>query len=105
MYRAVTIVKIFTHNTMKIQNNKHRNNQMTISGLDEERLWEKIPNNNLPLPLIRILTPHLYETVEENLRVCHDLDPRSYLQGQDHSAHISKILVQVVTSCCQVGSG
>ena len=28
-------------------------------------------------------------------RVCHDLDSRSYLQGQGHSAHILKILVRV----------
>ena len=38
-------------------------------------------------------------------RVCHDLGPRSYLQGQGHSAHIPKICVRVITPNCQVGSG
>ena len=38
-------------------------------------------------------------------RVCHDLDPRTYLQGEDDSAHILKICVWAVTSHCQVWSG
>ena len=37
-------------------------------------------------------------------RVCHDLDPRSYLQGQGHSAHIPQIRVQAITSHWYVGS-
>ena len=31
-----------------------------------------------------------------NWKVCHDLNPRSYLQGQGHSAHIPKIRVRAV---------
>ena len=37
-------------------------------------------------------------------RLCHDLDSRSYLQGQGHSAHIPKIRVRAVTPHCHVGS-
>ena len=29
--------------------------------------------------------------------MCYDLDPRSYLQGQGHSAHIPEIGVRVIT--------
>ena len=36
-------------------------------------------------------------------RVCHDLDPRSYLQGQCHSAHIPEIRVRAITPQCHVG--
>ena len=38
-------------------------------------------------------------------RVCHYLDPRSYLQGQGHRVHIPKICVQAITPHCLVGSG
>ena len=38
-------------------------------------------------------------------RVCHDLYPRSYLQGKDHSAHIPQICVQSLTPHCHAGSG
>ena len=34
---------------------------------------------------------------------CHDLDTRSYLQGQFHSAHNAKILFRAITSYCHVG--
>ena len=37
-------------------------------------------------------------------RVCHKLDPMSYLQGQGHSAHMPKICVRAITPHCQVGS-
>ena len=46
-----------------------------------------------------------YTIVLHDLRVCHDLDRRSYLQGQGHSAHIPKICVRAITAHCQVGSG
>ena len=42
--------------------------------------------------------------VVQDLRVCHDLDPRWYLQGQGHSAHIPKIRVRAITPHCHVGS-
>ena len=43
-------------------------------------------------------------------RVCHDLDPRSYLRGQGHTAaiiseHILEIRVRAITPHCHVGSG
>ena len=50
----------------------------------------------------------LYFTiVVHDPRVCHDLDPRSHLQGQDHSmhAHVLKICVRAITPLCQIGSG
>ena len=34
--------------------------------------------------------------VVHNTRVCHDLDPRSYLQGKGHSAHIPKSVIWIV---------
>ena len=37
--------------------------------------------------------------------VFHDLDPKLYLQGQDHRAHIDKIRVRALTPICLVGSG
>ena len=43
--------------------------------------------------------------VVHDLRLCHDLDPRSYHQGQGHSAYILKIRVQAITPLCHVGSG
>ena len=39
------------------------------------------------LPLCRIWII-FHTTVVHDPRVCHDLDPRSYLQGQGHCAHI-----------------
>ena len=37
-------------------------------------------------------------------RMCHDLDPRSYLQGEGHCAHIPKIGVRAITSLpCWIG--
>ena len=37
-------------------------------------------------------------------RVCHDLEPRSYLQVQGHNAHIPKNHVRAITPHCHVGS-
>ena len=37
-------------------------------------------------------------------RVCHDIELRSYIQGQDRSAHILKIRVWAITPHCHVGS-
>ena len=37
-------------------------------------------------------------------RVCHNLDHRSYLLGQGHSARIPKICVWAITPYCQAGS-
>ena len=34
-----------------------------------------------------------------------DLDPRSYLQGQGHNAHVAKIHVQIIIFHVQVGLG
>ena len=42
--------------------------------------------------------------VVHDSRVCHDLDPLSYLWGQGHSAHIPQIYVRAKTPHCQVGS-
>ena len=39
-----------------------------------------------------------HKIVVHDPRVCHDLDLRSYLQGQGHSAHIPEIGVRVITS-------
>ena len=30
---------------------------------------------------------NFYKIVVHDQRVCHDIDPRSYLQGQGHNAH------------------
>ena len=46
-----------------------------------------------------------HKNIVHDLRMCHDLDPRSYLQGQGHSAHIPKIRVRAITPHCHVGSG
>ena len=43
--------------------------------------------------------------VVHDSRVCHDLEPRSYLKGQGHSTHIPKICVRAITPYCRVGSG
>ena len=38
-------------------------------------------------------------------RACHDLDSRSYVQGQGHSAHIAKFIVGAITLYCHVVFG
>ena len=47
-------------------------------------------HNSVPSRPIWII---FHTIVFHNLRVCHDLDPRSYLQGQGHSTHMPKICV------------
>ena len=37
--------------------------------------------------------------------VCHDLDTRSYLQGQGHNARIPKNFIRAVNVYCHVGFG
>ena len=53
-----------------------------------------IENCNCDIP------PQMFQTTS----VCHDLDPRSYLKGQDHSAYITKFRVQAITPYCTVES-
>ena len=48
------------------------------------------PGNNSSLPCWIWIIFHTI--VVHDPRVCHDLDPRSYLQGQGQSAHIAKYL-------------
>ena len=67
------------------------------------RLFTSCPGNNFVLPCPIWIWFHTI--VANDLRVCHDLDPRSYLQGQGHSAHILEIRVQAITPHCQVRSG
>ena len=59
-----------------------------------------VHNSSLP-SLIWII---FHTTVVHDSRVCHDLDPKSYLWGQGHSAHIPKICVRAITLPCHVGS-
>ena len=46
-----------------------------------------------------------YTLIIHDTWLCHDLDPRSYLQGQGQIAHIPKLRVKVITRHCHVGSG
>ena len=39
----------------------------------------------------------ILHTLVHDPRMCHDRDPRSYLQGQGHSAHIAQIRVRAIT--------
>ena len=48
---------------------------------------KSVPGNNSSLQCWIWI---FHTIVVDDPRVCHDLDPRSYLQGQGHSAHISK---------------
>ena len=61
------------------------------------RVWA-IYNSSLPSWIWIIFHTIL---VHES-RVCHDLDPRSYLQGQGHSAHIPKIRFRAINLYCQI---
>ena len=59
-------------------------------------LFTSCPSNNflLPCPIWKIF----YTLVVHDPKVCHELDLRSYLQGQGHIAHISTICVRVVAT-------
>ena len=39
----------------------------------------------------------ILHTLVHDQRMCHDLDLRSYFQGQGHSAHIAQIRVRAIT--------
>ena len=67
------------------------------------RLFISCPGHNFSPTCPTWITFHTI--VVHNLRVCHDLDPRSYLQGQGHSVLIPKIRVRAITPHCQIGSG
>ena len=60
------------------------------------------PGHNSSLPSWIWIIFHTI--VVHDPRVCHDLEPRSYLKGQGHSAHIPKICAWAITPHCQVGS-
>ena len=66
-------------------------------------LFTSCPGHNFlpPCPIWIIF----HTIVVHDPRVGHDFDPRSYLQGQGHSAYIPKIPVRAITHHCQVGSG
>ena len=56
------------------------------------------------VPFRRILI--IFHTILVNdSMLCHDLDLRSYLQGQGHSVHIPKIQVRAITPDCLVEYG
>ena len=61
------------------------------------------PGHNSSLPCWIWIIFHTI--VVHDPRMCHDLDSRSYLQGQGHSALIHKIHVWAITLHCHVGSG
>ena len=61
------------------------------------------PGHNVSLPYWIWIIFHT--TVVHGPRVCHDLELRSFLQGQSHSSHLNKILVKSIKSYCYVGSG
>ena len=66
------------------------------------RLFTSCPGHNFVTTFPIWIFPTI---VVHDPRVGHDLDPRSYLQGQGNNAHIHKIRVQTITPHCQVGSG
>ena len=67
------------------------------------RLFTSCPDHYF-LPPCRIWI--IFHTIiVHDPRMCHDLDTRSYLQGQGHSAHIPKIRVWAITPHCYGGSG
>ena len=77
----------------------YRNHPVRLS----VRLFTSCPGHNFltPCPIWIIF----HTIIVHDPRMCHDLDPRSYLQGQGHSAHIPKIRVRTITPHCHVGSG
>ena len=66
-------------------------------------LFTSRPGHNFVLPCPIWIIFHTI--VVHDPRMCHDLDPRSYLQGRGHSAHILEIGVRAITPHCVVGSG
>ena len=48
-------------------------------------------------PLLSAWIGMILHTLVHDPRMCHDLDPRSYFQGQGHRAHIAQIRVRAIT--------
>ena len=65
--------------------------------------WNPCPGQNCLLEGWILIIFHTIVVYDR--RVCHDLDPRSYIQGQGHIAHIAIILVRVKTHYYHVGLG
>ena len=63
----------------------------------------RCPGHNSSLPCwIWIL---FHTIVVKDPRVCHDIGPKSYLEGQGHSTHIVLIFVRPITPYCHVWYG
>ena len=61
------------------------------------------PSHNSSLPSSIWIIFHTI--VVHNSSACHDLDPKSYLQGQGHIAHIPEIRIPAITLYCQIWWG
>ena len=61
------------------------------------------PGHNSSLPCWVWIIFHTI--VVHDLRMCHDLDPKSYLQGQGNSSHIPEICIRTITLYCQIWLG
>ena len=62
------------------------------------------PGHNSSLSCWIWIIFHIVAIVVHDLWVYHDLDPRSCLQGQGHSAHKNKISVRAITRHCNFWS-
>ena len=65
----------------------------------------KVTVHKIPKICVRAITPHChigswqyFTQLLSMTKVCHDLDPRSYLQAQGHSAHITKTCLELNSS-------